>query len=121
MEFFEKLTSLAAKVRLQGPAIQTEEATKNAFVMPFINTVLGYDVFDPQEVTPEFVCDVGTKKGEKIDYAIMKDGEVQILIECKKNRRVTEHQSCLAAISVFSCHQRKNLNSHQRPGLSVFY
>ena len=84
MEFFEKLTSLAAKVRLQGPAIQTEEATKNAFVMPFINTVLGYDVFDPLEVMPEFVCDVGTKKGEKIDYAIMKDGEVQILIECKK-------------------------------------
>lgn len=84
MDFFEKLTSLAAKVRLQGPAIQTEEATKNAFVMPFINTVLGYDVFDPLEVMPEFVCDVGTKKGEKIDYAIMKDGEVQILIECKK-------------------------------------
>ncbi|CRM62694.1 MULTISPECIES: type I restriction endonuclease [Pseudomonas] len=84
MEFLEKLTSLASKVRLQGAAIQTEEATKNAFVMPFINTVLGYDVFDPQEVTPEFVCDVGTKKGEKIDYAIMKDGEVQILIECKK-------------------------------------
>lgn len=84
MEFFEKLTCLAAKIRLQGPAIQTEEATKNAFVMPFINTVLGYDVFDPQEVTPEFVCDIGTKKGEKIDYAIMKDGEVQILIECKK-------------------------------------
>ncbi|MBA1430175.1 type I restriction endonuclease [Pseudomonas orientalis] len=84
MEFLEKLTSLASKVRLQGPAIQTEEATKNAFVMPFINTVLGYDVFDPQEVTPEFICDVGTKKGEKIDYAIMKDGEVQILIECKK-------------------------------------
>lgn len=84
MDFFEKLMSLAAKVRLQGPAIQTEEATKNAFVMPFINTVLGYDVFDPQEVMPEFVCDVGTKKGEKIDYAIMKDGEVQILIECKK-------------------------------------
>lgn len=84
MEFFEKLASLAAKVRLQGGAIQTEEATKNAFVMPFISTVLGYDVFDPTEVTPEFVCDVGTKKGEKIDYAIMKDGEVQILIECKK-------------------------------------
>jgi len=84
MEFFEKLASLAAKVRLQSAAIQTEEATKNAFVMPFISTVLGYDVFDPTEVTPEFVCDIGTKKGEKIDYAIMKAGEVQILIECKK-------------------------------------
>lgn len=84
MEFFEKLATLAAKIRLQASAIQTEEATKNAFVMPFISSVLGYDVFDPLEVTPEFVCDVGTKKGEKIDYAIMKDGVVQILIECKK-------------------------------------
>lgn len=84
MEFFEKLNSLASKIRQQGAAIKTEEATKNAFVMPFINTVLGYDVFDPTEVTPEFVCDVGTKKGEKIDYAILKDGEVQILVECKK-------------------------------------
>ena len=52
--------------------------------MPFIHNVLGYDVFDPSEVTPEFICDVGTKKGEKIDYAIMKNNEVQILIECKK-------------------------------------
>lgn len=84
MEFFEKLNNLASKIRQQGAAIKTEEATKNAFVMPFINAVLGYDVFDPTEVTPEFVCDVGTKKGEKIDYAIMKDGEVQILVECKK-------------------------------------
>ncbi|WP_339904789.1 type I restriction endonuclease [Pseudomonas guineae] len=84
MEFLEKLNSLSAKIRQQASAIKTEEATKNAFVMPFINTVLGYDVFDPREVTPEFVCDIGTKKGEKIDYAILKDGEIQILIECKK-------------------------------------
>lgn len=84
MEFLERLNALSAKIRQQGPAIQTEEATKIAFVMPFINSVLGYDVFDPSEVTPEYVCDVGTKKGEKIDYAIMKNGEIQILIECKK-------------------------------------
>jgi hypothetical protein len=84
MEFLEKLNSLSAKIRQQAGVIKTEEATKNAFVMPFINTVLGYDVFDPREVTPEFVCDIGTKKGEKIDYAILKDGEIQILIECKK-------------------------------------
>lgn len=84
MEFIETLNALAAKIRQQAAAIQTEEATKNAFVMPFIHTVLGYDVFDPTEVTPEYVCDVGTKKGEKIDYAIFKNGEVQILVECKK-------------------------------------
>lgn len=84
MELLEKLNGLASKIRQQASAIQTEEATKNAFVMPFINTVLGYDVFDPTEVIPEYVCDVGIKKGEKIDYAILKNGEVQILVECKK-------------------------------------
>lgn len=84
MEFLEKLNSLSAKARQQGASIKTEEATKNAFVMPFINVVLGYDVFDPSEVVPEYVCDIGTKKGEKIDYAILKNGVVQILIECKK-------------------------------------
>lgn len=83
MEFSERLEALAAKVRNQAEAIGTEEATKNAFVMPFIATILGYDVFDPMEVVPEFTADVGTKRGEKVDYAIVRDGEVQILIECK--------------------------------------
>jgi hypothetical protein len=84
MEFTERLNALSNKIKQQVDVINTEEATKTAFVMPFIHNVLGYDVFDPSEVTPEFVCDVGTKKGEKIDYAIMKNNDVQILIECKK-------------------------------------
>jgi hypothetical protein len=84
MEFEEKLAGLAAKIRQQKSAIQTEEATKNAFIMPFIQSVLGYDVFDPLEVVPEFTSDIGTKKGEKVDYAILKDGQIQILIETKK-------------------------------------
>lgn len=82
-EFEERLASLATKVRTQRGMIKTEEATKNAFVMPFISSILGYDVFNPLEVIPEFVADVGVKKGEKIDYAIMREGDVQILIECK--------------------------------------
>jgi len=85
MEFEERLAALATKVQNQREAIQTEEATKNAFVMPFISTILGYDVFNPLEVVPEFTADVGVKRGEKVDYAIMRDGEVQILIECKKS------------------------------------
>jgi predicted type IV restriction endonuclease len=84
MNFTEAVNALAAKIRDKKSSIATEEATKNAFIMPFISSVLGYDVFDPSEVVPELVADVGVKKGEKIDYAIMKDGEVQILIECKK-------------------------------------
>lgn len=84
MEFVERLNAMSAKVNQLASTIQTEEATKTAFVMPFIHSVLGYDVFDPSEVVPEYVCDVGTKKGEKIDYAILKNGEIQILIETKK-------------------------------------
>ena len=61
---------------------ETEEATKNALVMPFI-TALGYNVFDPREVIPEFTADVGVKKGEKVDYAVMRDGRPIILFECK--------------------------------------
>lgn len=85
MEFAEVLAAMAQKVANQREAIHTEEATKNAFVMPFISNVLGYDVFDPLEVVPEFTADVGIKKGEKIDYAIVRDGEVQMLIEAKKS------------------------------------
>ena len=97
MEFMEAIAALAVKVRNQREAIQTEEATKNAFIMPFISTVLGYDVFNPLEVVPEFTADVGLKKGEKIDYAIMRDGEVQMLIECKKSKESLkiEHASQL--------------------------
>src|SRR5690625_3790859 len=65
--------------------------------MPFISTVLGYDVFNPLEVVPEFTADVGVKRGEKVDYAIMRDGEVQILVECKSSNDAlrVEHASQL--------------------------
>jgi len=97
MEFSERLLALAAKVRQQRDSIETEEATKNAFIMPFISTILGYDVFNPLEVVPEFTADVGVKKGEKVDYAIVNNGEVQILIECKKSKEPVkiEHASQL--------------------------
>jgi predicted type IV restriction endonuclease len=80
----ERINVITTKLCAIQAAIVTEEATKNALVMPFISQVLGYDVFDPSEVIPEFVADVGTKKGAKIDYAILKDGAIQILVECKK-------------------------------------
>lgn len=97
MEFDEALGALATKVQNQRDVIQTEEATKNAFVMPFISTVLGYDVFNPLEVVPEFTADVGVKRGEKVDYAIMRDGEVRLLVECKTTTEAlrVEHASQL--------------------------
>lgn len=82
MDFIDKIHELAARIPNQIEHIQTEEATKNAFVLPFI-TALGYNVFDPTEVVPEFTADVGTKKGEKVDYAVLIDGKPSILFECK--------------------------------------
>ncbi|VFQ47382.1 type I restriction endonuclease [Desulfoluna butyratoxydans] len=84
MEFMEKLQGLSEKIEQVAGNLATEEATKNALVMPFLHTVLGYDIFDPNEVVPEFTADTATKKNEKVDYALVKDDEVQILIECKK-------------------------------------
>lgn len=82
MDFKDSVKQLSERVLKLKDNILTEEATKNAFIMPFINA-LGYDVFDPLEVVPEMTCDIAMKKGEKIDYAIIKDGEPILLIECK--------------------------------------
>ena len=82
MNLIDRIKDLASRIPNQIEHIQTEEATKNAFIMPFISA-LGYDVFNPTEVIPEFTSDIGTKKGEKVDYAIKKDDDIIILIECK--------------------------------------
>ena len=60
----------------------TEEATKNALIMPFI-AALGYNVFDPSEVIPEFTAEFGSGSGKKVDYSIVKDGNPIMLIEAK--------------------------------------
>lgn len=83
MSFDDQIKALSQRVPSLKDHLKTEEATKNALVMPFIKA-LGYDVFNPQEVIPEFTADIGVKKGEKVDYAIMQDNEMTMLIECKK-------------------------------------
>lgn len=82
MDFKDQLKNLAQKIVQVKDTVKTEEATKNAFIMPFIMS-LGYDVFNPNEVVPEKDCDLTKKKGDKIDYTIVKDGSPIILIECK--------------------------------------
>ena len=82
MDFKDQIKQLAERITKNKDLVQTEEATKHSFVMPFIQA-LGYDVFNPLEVVPEFIADIGIKKGEKVDYAIVKDGSPIILIECK--------------------------------------
>lgn len=95
MDFKDQIKILGERVVKLKDQIATEEATKNAFIMPFLQS-LGYDVFNPVEVIPEYVTDIGTKKGEKIDYAIFKDGNPIILIECKHcNQNLDLHEGQL--------------------------
>ncbi len=82
MLFPQKVKDLAARSRHASEHALTEEATKTSVILPMIQS-LGFDVFNLQEVTPEYVADVGTKKGEKIDFALKIDGKVAILIEAK--------------------------------------
>ncbi|MEO1278551.1 MAG: type I restriction endonuclease, partial [Planctomycetota bacterium] len=82
MDLWNSLSSLSERAKDVVSHVQTEEATKTALVMPFLQA-LGYDVFNPHEVVPEFVADVGIKKGEKVDYAVCRDGQPIILFECK--------------------------------------
>ena len=95
MELQVALKSLADKINLLKDKIETEESTKHAFVLPFI-TLLGYDTFNPTEVVPEFTADLGLKKGEKVDYAIIQNDEPILIIECKNwKENLSVHNSQL--------------------------
>lgn len=82
MSLADRLRALAERAPTLLGHLATEEATKTALVLPFLSA-LGYDVFNPTEVIPEFTADVGVKKGEKVDYAVKKGDEVVMLFECK--------------------------------------
>lgn len=82
MDFISELKDFSARVMHLKDSINTEEATKTSIVLPFFQ-LLGYDVFNPLEFVPEYTADAGTKKGEKVDYAIIQNGEPIIIIEVK--------------------------------------
>jgi len=95
MDFKDQIKQLASRIEKMLPQINTEEATKNSLIMPFIQ-ILGYDVFNPFEVNPEYIAALGIKKGEKVDYAILKDGQPVILVECKHYKeKLDPHNSPL--------------------------
>jgi len=73
---------LADRVQKHGETMATEEAAKTSVILPFLQA-LGFDVFNPSEVIPEYTADAVGKKGEKVDYAVCIDDEIKILIECK--------------------------------------
>lgn len=93
VEFAERIAGLAKKVGNMGSALNTEEATKTALVLPFI-AALGYDVFNPSEVVPEFAAPIGEYKDARVDYAILVEGKPILLIECKPFGAPLEAKQC---------------------------
>lgn len=82
MDLQDQLAAMAARIPKQTALLQTEAATSAALILPFIRA-LGYDPFEPAEVVPEYTADVGTKKGEKVDFAIVREGGPILLFEVK--------------------------------------
>ncbi len=95
MEINDKIYALAEKVKALVPQIKTEESTKQSLILPFFQ-ILGFDVFNPLEFCPEYVADVGIKKGEKVDYVILIDKKPLILVEAKTcTAKLEKHDSQL--------------------------
>lgn len=82
MEFSQKIAEVATRSRTASKLALTEEATKTSVILPFLQA-LGYDVFNLEEVIPEYIADQGIKKGEKVDFLIRNGGKDSILVEAK--------------------------------------
>ena len=95
MDFNIKIESIVNRIKTLKDKVTTEEATKTAFILPMIEA-LGYDIFDPTVVVPEFTADIGRKKGEKVDYAIIIEDNPTILIEAKTHtEKLDRHKTQL--------------------------
>lgn len=95
MGFSEDIKELAKRISQVKDKAMTEEATKMSMILPFFQ-LLGYDIFDHTEFCPEYTADVGIKKGEKVDYAILINGQPVILIEAKAaGKKLDKHSSQL--------------------------
>jgi hypothetical protein len=86
MDLIDQLQALAKRAKDIADSLQNEEATKMALIAPFVQA-LGYDIFNPSEVMPEYSADFPEiKSGERVDYAILENGKPKILVEAKPYR-----------------------------------
>lgn len=97
MAFLDDIRRLSEQVRKRQPHTRGEEATKTALILPFLGA-LGYDMFDPTEVQPEYIADFAKKRSsggsfEKVDYAIHLSGVPVMFLECKSADVEPNHHS----------------------------
>lgn len=78
----EDLQLLAKRSVEIRKACRNEESTKLYLALPFIR-LLGFDYSNPLEVYPEHDAAFSEHQPNKVDLAVMRDGEPVIAIECK--------------------------------------
>ena len=96
MTFENELLEFTKTIPEKIEHIDSEETSKIALITPFLR-LMGYDTTNPAEVKAEYTADVGTKQGEKVDFAILENGQPTIFIECKSaaNELTTDNISQL--------------------------
>jgi len=105
-QIYGELESLAARTRGVLEYISSEEGCKTSLVLPMLS-LLGYEVFNPKQIMPEFTADVGIKRGEKVDYAIMANGKPKMLIECKATKDALDQVSVSQLFRYYSTTEAK--------------
>ncbi len=82
-EFQQRLLAHAKLVVSRAPKVDSEAKTNASLVQPFLTT-LGYDVTNPDDVSPEHHADFSDKYQNKVDYAILHNGAPVIALETKR-------------------------------------
>ncbi|GBR23229.1 MULTISPECIES: type I restriction endonuclease [Acetobacteraceae] len=81
-DFRQKFKAFSERMVGLAPRCSNEEATKMFLVLPFLQ-FLGYDIMNPDEVCPEHHADFSEKYKNRVDYAVLREGQPVIAIECK--------------------------------------
>ncbi len=92
MENFKlKLKHHVEHVKNAGEHCATEETTKQALILPFLD-ILGFSPYDPQKVKAEYGADFpGAKANERVDYALFCQSVPVMFIEAKGYKEKIEN------------------------------
>ncbi|MBD2785408.1 type I restriction enzyme HsdR N-terminal domain-containing protein [Xenorhabdus sp. DI] len=89
--FKQKLKHHVEHVKNVGEHCSTEETTKQALILPFLD-ILGFSPYDPQKVKAEYGADFpGVKANERVDYALFCQGVPVMFIEAKGYKEKIEN------------------------------
>ena len=87
MSLIGELRKISEKINQQRPMMTNEAATEQVSIRPFIRA-LGYDIYDLNEVQPQYTADARTSGSERVDYAIKQQGKPIIFIEAKSADKI---------------------------------